>query len=508
MSDGLDRERYRRYKGPGQEPPAPWPPPDMSIARDDRAPAPKFDWEAGPPAWSGWIAETAEDCSAPPDYVAANLLGTASALFGNSRRISPWPGWVEQPHLWIANVGNPSSSKTPALAPFKSVCAALEMDALPAHREEMKRWKSESEHARAVADEWKQRVKTAVKNGTPPPEMPAEAEEPPAPSAPRLLIADATTEQAANILAQNHRGLVLVRSELAGWLGQFDRYSGAGSDRAFYLECWDGGSHTVDRVKLNGVPVRVPYASLSIVGTLQPDRLREIFSGPDDGLAARFLYFWPDPIPPGRPTGVGAEGRSAKLLAAFRRLRALDWDRDHNGEPVPKVLRLDVEALDVLDKIRVEVAEANRADTGIIAGWRGKNQGRLLRLGLVFELLEWSWHGGSEPNLVSGESIRRAADYLDYANAMMLRAVGELAHTLAQRDAAKIARLILAERPSMLNERVLYQREGFSDLRDKDRRTAAFGELVAGGWLRQPSRGSAGRPRSDWEVNPRLFEGG
>jgi len=484
-----------------------WPEPDMRLVDDDRAPEPKFDWDAVPPTWRAWLEGTAEECSAPPDYVVANLFGIASAVVGNSRRVSPWPGWVEQPHIWIANVGRPSSNKTPALAPFKRVCAVLEKDAQPGHCAEMRRWKSECEHARAVADEWKQSVKIALKEGTPSPEMPANAEEPPEPPLPRLMIADATTEEAVNILTHNPRGLALVRSELAGWLGQFDRYSGTGSDRAFYLECWDGGSHMVDRVKHKRVPMRVPYASLAIVGTMQPDRLRDIFSGPDDGLAARFIYIWPDPVPPRRPIGAGAEGRAAFLLDAFRRLRALDWDRDSNGEPAPKVLRLDAEALDVLDQIREEVATANRTDTGIIAGWRGKNPGRLLRLALVIEMLEMAARGGVEPEIITGETTRRAADFLDYATAMMMRAVGELAHTEAQRHAARIARLILAEKPSIFNERALYQREGFSDSRDKDRRTAAFGELQTAGWIRRANHARTGRPRGDWEANPCLFQG-
>jgi hypothetical protein len=79
-----------------------WPQPDMRLIKDDRLPVPAFDWEALPPAYKDLIKHMADDCGAPPDYIAAALIGTASAVLGNVRRVSPWEGWVEQPHLWFA----------------------------------------------------------------------------------------------------------------------------------------------------------------------------------------------------------------------------------------------------------------------------------------------------------------------------------------------------------------------------------------------------------------------
>ena len=161
--------------------------------------------------------------------------------------------------------------------------------------------------------------------------MPQDAIAPDQPIPPRLLIADASTEEAQSLLAGNPRGLALVRSELSAWFGQFDRYGGAGADRGFYLECWDGGPHTVDRVKFQGKVLRVPYASLAIIGSIQPDKLAEVFAGADDGLTSRFLYIFPEPIPPRPREATGANERTAALLRAFTRLRSLDWENQHNG---------------------------------------------------------------------------------------------------------------------------------------------------------------------------------
>src|SRR5262249_18801557 len=108
-----------------------WPDPDLYLVSDDRMPAPAFDWQTVPPGWESWLRGISEDTGAPVDYVFANLLGVASGIIGNARRASPWLGWVEQPHLWVANVGNPSSAKTPALGPFKAAIAELERAELP-----------------------------------------------------------------------------------------------------------------------------------------------------------------------------------------------------------------------------------------------------------------------------------------------------------------------------------------------------------------------------------------
>jgi hypothetical protein len=478
------------------------PDPDLSLIADDRMPAPAFDWDAAPPGWTDYLKGASEDTGAPVDYLFANLLGVASGVIGNARRVSPWGGWVEQPHLWIANVGNPSAMKTPALAPFKLACRAIEKREGPAHEEALQRWETEVEAAKAATDIWKDNVNAAVKNDRKPPEKPVAAKQPKRPPEPRILLSDATTEAAVDLLGDNPRGLILTRSELAGWLGQLDRYGGAGADRAFYIEAWDGQAHVVDRVKHKGVPARVPFASLAIAGTIQPEKLREVFTAPDDGLVARFLFIWPGSIPPRQPGVEGQSQRAAFLQAALARLRKLQMNRDTFGESVPEVMRLDIEgALDVLNAVRQEVFEANKRETGLLAGWRGKNPGRLLRIALVIELLKWAASGADEaPTVVSAESIKRAADYLDYATAMTLRSLGELAMTEAQRDAARVARLIKDKRLGKFNPRDLYQGRvgsGFHTLRDTKHRNAVLVELEEAGWIRRAHRGT-------WTVNPKL----
>ena len=281
-----------------------WLEPDRSLVSDDRDPPLPFDWDVVPAAWRAWLTETAEARGAPVDYVFAGLLAVGSAALGNARRIMPKGGWVEPPHLWFALVGNPSSGKTPSVRPFIEAAREIERSEELAHAEALALHARDLELAKATEERWREEVRAAVKQGRASPDRPAAAVPPDAPPPPRMMLADATTEQLCRI-AGNPKGLALVRDELAGLIGGFDRYGGAGADRGFYLECWNGGRHVVDRVKDGGKPLRIPFALLAIVGGAQPDRLEEVLRGADDGLAARFLYVWPEPVPPSRSTGRG-----------------------------------------------------------------------------------------------------------------------------------------------------------------------------------------------------------
>lgn len=99
--------------GPGAPDPDTWPQPDMSVLRLGRRPPPALPLSVFGLAWEPWIVTTAAAASCPPDYVAAPLLASVSALIGHSRWAEATPGWIEPPHLWIAAVGDSGNGKSP-----------------------------------------------------------------------------------------------------------------------------------------------------------------------------------------------------------------------------------------------------------------------------------------------------------------------------------------------------------------------------------------------------------
>lgn len=270
-----------------------WPKPDMRLMNDDRVPAPSLDDDALPTGWEPWITAEAAAHACPRDYVAAGLIGAGSAWTGNARRAAATADWTEPANLWMAQVGPPSTGKTPALKPMIEASRALERDAEPAWRAAMAQHDRDAEAAKARDKAWRDTVREAATNGSEVPTRPANAEAPVPPARPRVIAMDASTEELQRMLAEAPRGLLHVRDELTGWLGSFDRYGGNGADRAFFLECWNGGAYVCDRVRYHGEPIRIEHAALSILGGMVPDRLHKMLAGADDGLAERLIYIWP-----------------------------------------------------------------------------------------------------------------------------------------------------------------------------------------------------------------------
>jgi hypothetical protein len=491
-----------------------WPEPDMRLVEDDRVSAPAIDDEILPADWGAWITAQAAACGCPRDYVAAALIGAASAWIGNARRCAATADWTEPSNLWFALIGGPSTGKTSALRPLISASSTMERDAETTWRTDCARHDRDAEAADARNAVWRANVRKAAEQGASPPGRPADAETLPEPARPRVMTMDASTEELQRMLADNPRGLLCVRDELCGWLSSFDQYKafGKGADRAFHLEAWNGGSYVCDRVKYHGEPILIEHAAVAIIGGMVPDRLREVLADADDGLAARFLYVWPEPSPIKSLADSGdieATKRFGILAAAARRLRALAMAADYNGAPAPYALRLSADAFRLFDEFDREAKQLARSLLGFAAGWHGKNSGRALRLALNFELLAWAARGGAEPANVSADAMVRACGYLDYASEMIERVQGGFGIGGPEADAAFIAKHLLTTGAVQINERELYQTRRFRWCRETKRRAAAFDVLQRCGWVRRATSPiGGGRPPGDWDISPLLLRKG
>jgi hypothetical protein len=75
---------------------------------------------------------------------------------------------------------------------------------------------------------------------------------------------------------------------LAAWQPNLGRYANGGSDRAHWPEAWAAASVTVNR-RSRAQPLHLAKFPVSVIGTIQPDRVAEALSGADDGMAARYF---------------------------------------------------------------------------------------------------------------------------------------------------------------------------------------------------------------------------
>jgi len=492
------------------DPPHPCPAVDITLASANLLPAPPLLLrDVFPDCWADWIERAAEIKGAPPDYIALALLSTAGGLIGNARWVSPWDGWREPAALWVALIGNPSANKSPAIDPFVTAMSAIEA----AENADTAQRRREHETLKAVAAEtrkaWETNIAQAVKGGNPPPEKPAGADEPPAPTRRRIFSTDPTVAKAERLSAANPRGLILQRDELAGWIAGMDRFAnGAGSDRAFWLQTFGGRPWTPDRVKDGDAEISVPHLTWTILGGIQPDRLASLLmGGDDDGLAARFLYCWPSARPAlKRPVPGPGLARGDTWLA---RLRSLPW-----APPEPVCLPLDDAAQTTFQEWRARLPEMEEGAAGLFLSWLGKLPGYALRLALIFSHLAWcATDGAAPPGVVTETDMLRAVTFLaDYAVPMAQRTFGEAALPTAERDARTLARWLLRQRPmpTSLNAKALRRMRAGPGIPDGPRMDAALAELEGLGWVRraEPNRaGQGGRSRKDWIVNPNLCGG-
>ncbi|MHC4434814.1 MAG: DUF3987 domain-containing protein, partial [Planctomycetota bacterium] len=273
-----------------------WPDPDLSVTETRKTPpVPELKCFRG---WSDWIETAAQSRSVPLDYVLLPLIAATGAILANVRHAGAWPSWAEPPIFWGCLVGDPAAGKTPAQGAVLTPVQQLEDELASGHSEKQAVWERDREAASESRELWRAEVKTAVKGGTPPPDMPEEAREPERPPLPRLAVSDATIEALVQRLSENPRGLLCVRDEIAGFVKGFDRYSGGG-DKSFWLEAHEGKRYVVDRVKNGAQPVIVSRTSVGLLGGTQPDVATDLFvRGDDDGFAARCWFVWPEAIPP------------------------------------------------------------------------------------------------------------------------------------------------------------------------------------------------------------------
>ena len=481
-----------------------WPVPNLSILNVSRRKAPEMPLESFG-HWAPWIERCAEHCSAPVDYGVAGLISTASTLLGNTRWVAPWDGWSEPPVLWLSCVGNPSSGKTPALKPLLRIIDEFEGEYAVTFESKLLQFEADKAAAKVRREKWQDEVATAVGIGTAPP-LPPNGMNDDEPECPRIKVNDSTIERLAMRLAAEPKGIMLLRDELAGWLGNLEKF-GPG-DRAFWIEAYNGGGYAVDRVKHGNKPIRVPYLSVSVLGGIQPDSLQRLLvKGDDDGLAARFLMVWPEPTLPKRPRGTLD---TQWALAKLRKIMQIQMPRDENGHAVPSYVPMSDKAADLFHEWRLEAAKKEEGASGLYLSHLGKVPGLTARLSIILQYLDWAALGGDEPNEISDRSVGYAAHLIDtYFIPMAERTYGSTTLPKAEQKAVTIARCLHRKNVQRFNAVDMRRTWGLSGIREAaDTREAleVLCELHIVNKLSTRSGGTPGRGRDDYLVNPRFLE--
>jgi hypothetical protein len=302
-----------------------------------------------------------------------------------------------------------------------------------------------------------------------------------------------------NMAASPH-GAVAFYSELAAWFASFSRYSSGGDDssgRALWNRAYDAERFKRDRVKNEGPPIVVPAAACSICGSIQPDKLRQIWPKSHDGLLARPIYVWPRLAPlPSEESDDHADddisgGETYAFRKAFKALYDLPLVVDAENVSHPAVLRWASEARSPFNAAKRDCERRARRERGLVGEWLGKGPGRVLRLALTFQLMTWSLSvGGAPPTSIGLDALERAIRYFQYAEGMLRRTLAGLEPTRSAEDALALAKQIVKKRWAHFTNHDVGREQGFrwfrgEDAESKRRRDNALNVLIDAKAIRQ-----------------------
>lgn len=327
------------------------------------------------------------------------MLAIAGGVIGRSVNLLLKGGYFVPPTIFGVCVGPPSDGKSPALRAVADPCRAIDELLEAEFARDLDAWEAEAEAAR---------------NAKP------KRQPPPRPHPRRIDLDDSTLEALIGILADNPRGLVMIRDELTALVLGLNQYKGGkGSDRANLLSIWVGATIKKDRVSNEDrVPVRCPFPCMSLIGGLTPDMLGELIDarGRADGFLDRFLFAYPDPLPVnawawgGIPEDVGENWKTLVLRL---------WERPmdlKDGRTVPHVMTLTPEGQAVwVDRYNTLAREMNGEDfPPALRGPWGKFRDYAGRTTLVLACLDHAADPTADPRRVP------AADALAVGNAWKL----------------------------------------------------------------------------------------
>ena len=356
-----------------------------------------------PEPMRSFVAQAAEAIGCDAAFVAMPLLAAVASAIGNTRRIELKRGWTEPSILWTVIVGDSGTLKSPALELALRHLRQRQRDAMKQYAQDEETHKVQALRYDIDLTAWKK------SGGEGPPPV-----EPTLPSLARCWCDDTTIEALAVLLVQNWRGLLMVRDELAGWLGGFDRYAqGKGGDVAKWLEMHGGRPITVDRKTGNPKLIYVPCAAISVTGGIQPSALQRALGREyyDNGLAARLLLACP-PARMKQWTESEVDATTEQAIATVLDcLYSLKPVVGQDGEPEPGIVRLAPAAKSAWIRFYNEHAQEHVGLTGDLSAAWSKLEGYAARLALVVHLVRWAASDLSlgDPDMVDEESIAAGA---------------------------------------------------------------------------------------------------
>jgi hypothetical protein len=392
--------------------------PDPAPLGDELPPVDAFSPELLPTSFRPFVEDVSERMQTPLDYAAVAAVVTLAGCVNRRAAIAPKAedvSWLVVPNLWGAIVGPPGYMKSPVLRAITLPLAHIEELWRAEYSEASSEYEIAKEQAELRHQAWREECKRAFKNNKPTPIQPDKTIS--VPIQKRLVLTDATFEKLHEILSENPAGVLVVRDELTGWLAQLDRHGREG-ERGFFLQAWNGDAgFTIDRIGRGSI--HVPAVCVSLLGNIQPSRLRGYLSevlegGPtDDGLFQRFqILVWPNS--PKNWRLVDRLPNATALVAAERvysQLANLSTD-------TPVRMRFDSDAQRLFNEWWTALESTLRNDSSLppsLVAHFAKYRSLMPALAGLFELADLAAAGNlGAQALVNLDHTRQAAAFCDF----------------------------------------------------------------------------------------------
>ena len=291
-----------------------------------------------------FVMDEASRMPCSPDFIAVGVMVAIGAVIGTCCAIKPKErdDWLVVPNLWGGIVGLPSAKKSPAISAALKPLNRLIGQAMEGFKAEMEEFEASKTVFEARKEALERRIKIAARgNGSGAEELErlagelAEHER----AAPRahqfagvIRPMTSTIEKLGELLRENPIGLLTLRDELVGLLASWER-EGHESDRAFFLEGWNG-NQPFDTDRIGRGSIFIPNLCLSIFGGIQPDKLTSYLEQTanalaNDGMLQRLqLLVYPDHRPwewSDRFPNKSAREQACAVFEALAKFDAVSW---------------------------------------------------------------------------------------------------------------------------------------------------------------------------------------
>ena len=496
-----------------------WPDPEP-LASPELPPVASMTPEMLPERFRAWLTDIARRMQCPLDFVAVAAIVAVASLIGAGCGIRPKvrDDWEVICNLWGGPVARPSMMKTPALAEIIKILARMEAEEAESFEEAERFHEAAAEVHKAKRDALKAEMAAAAKNKKTARPMDviqadmASLEPDDGVTRRRFKTNDATVEKLGELLNQNERGLLVFRDELTGLLLSWDREDRQ-SDRAFFLEAWNGsGSFTTDRIGRGTVDIK--NTCLSILGGIQPGKLQAYLlqsanNLTNDGMVQRFqLLAYPDE-PAGWDLIDDSPDRAARDRAAFifRALAEMDFKQAgaESEDDARPFFHFDKEAQSLFYEWLTELENKIRTEENpLLCEHFAKYRSLMPSLSLVFHLVDVA--GGANSGPVTVRAAATAADWVDYLETHARR-IYSLILDMGPRSAAALAAKIQKGKvQDGFTARDIYRKQ-WTILDTPEIVSSACDELESLGWIRREKEASTqigGRPTFKFFINPKI----